>query len=496
MSKHISSPLAGISRRQFLYYSALAASATALTGYAQPQPRRLSANDKLNIGVVGVSGKGSVDTACCAGENIIALCDVDDNAAAGPRKKYPNAAFYKDFRKMLEKEKSLDAVVVSTPDHLHATIASMAIRMGKHVYCQKPLTQTIYEARLLRRLAKEYNVATQMGNQGSAEDGLRRAVEVVQSGFIGPVRQVYVWSNRPIWPQGMDRPAGEDHVPATLDWDLWLGPAPWRPFKLELDDSAAKDTKSKGKSRRGVYHPWNWRGWQDFGTGALGDMACHTVNMPFRALKLGYPVEVEAESSGINKETYPLKSKIRFEFPAREGQPPVTFWWLDGGNAKANSPYKHDGDNKPPKEVTADVETLMDKIPGSGCLLLGDKGTLFSPSDYGAQFFVKLKDEKEFVDSKVHEGVKAIAQSVPRNAFHGNSADVRHHLEWIAACKGGKPGYSNFDIAAYLTEIILLGCVALRVGKKLEWDGPNMLATNAPEAARFIHREARKGWSL
>src|ERR1035437_794360 len=332
MSKHISSPLAGISRRQFLYYSALAASATALTGYAQPQPRRLSANDKLNIGVVGVSGKGSVDTACCAGENIIALCDVDDNAAAGPRKKYPNAAFYKDFRKMLEKEKSLDAVVVSTPDHLHATIASMAIRMGKHVYCQKPLTQTIYEARLLRRLAKEYNVATQMGNQGSAEDGLRRAVEVVQSGFIGPVRQVYVWSNRPIWPQGMDRPAGEDHVPATLDWDLWLGPAPWRPFKLELDDSAAKDTKSKGKSRRGVYHPADWRGWQGFGTGALGGVACHTVNMPFRALKLGYPVEVEAESSGIIKETYPLKSKSRFEFPAREGLPPLTFWWFDGGN--------------------------------------------------------------------------------------------------------------------------------------------------------------------
>ena len=500
MSKNISSPLSGISRRQFLYYSALAASATVLPGCAKLQPRRLSATDKLNIGVVGVAGKGGSDTSCCAGENIIALCDVDENAAAGPRKKYPKAAFYKDFRMMLEKEKSLDAVVVSTPDHLHATIASMAIRMGKHVYCQKPLTQTIYEARLLRQLAREYNVATQMGNQGSAEDGLRRAVEVVQAGFIGPVRQVYVWSNRPIWPQGMDRPAGEDPVPASLDWDLWLGPAPWRPFKLEQSDSPAAETpdngKSKGKSRRGVYVPFNWRGWQDFGTGALGDMACHTVNMPFRALKLGFPAEVEAESSGINKETYPLKSKIRFEFPAREGQPPVTFWWFDGGNAKANSPYKHDGNNKPPKEVTADVEALMDKIPGSGCLLLGDKGTLFSPSDYGAQFFVKLKDEKEFRDSKVHEGVKAIAESIPRNAFQGSSADVRHHLEWIAACKGGKPGYSNFDIAAYLTEIILLGCVALRVDKKLEWDGPKMLASNAPEAAQFIRREPRKGWKL
>jgi predicted dehydrogenase len=500
MSKNISSPLSVISRRQFLYYSALAAGATALTGYAQPQPRRLSATDKLNIGVVGVSGKGGSDTTCCASENIIALCDVDENAAAGPRKKYPNAKFYKDFRTMLEKEKSLDAVVVSTPDHLHATVAAMAIRMGKHVYCQKPLTQTIYEARLLRQLASEYKVATQMGNQGSAEDGLRRAVEVVQAGFIGPVRRVYVWSNRPIWPQGMNRPAGEDPVPANLDWDLWLGPAPWRPFKLELADRPADDPKStgksKGKSRRGVYHPWNWRGWQDFGTGALGDMACHTVNMPFRALKLGYPVEIEAESSAINKETYPLKSKIRFEFPARDGQPPVTFWWFDGGNPQPNNPYRHDENNKPPKEVTADAEALMDKIPGSGCLLLGDKGTLFSPSDYGAQFFVKLKDEKEFVDSKVHEGVKTIAQTLPRNAFQGASGDVRHHLEWIAACKGGKPGYSNFDIAAYLTEIILLGCVALRVGKKLEWDGPKMLASNTPEAAQFIRREPRKGWKL
>ena len=500
MPKHISSPLSGISRRQFLYYSALAASATALTGYAQPRPRLLSANDKLNIGVVGVTGKEGSDLNCCAGENIIALCDVDEKAAAGARQKHPRAAFYKDFRKMLEQEKSLDAVVVSTPDHLHATIASMAIRMGKHVYCQKPLTQTIYEARLLRRLAGEYKVATQMGNQGSAEDGLRRAVEVVQAGFIGPVRQVYVWSNRPIWPQGMDRPAGQDPVPASLDWDLWLGPAPWRPFKFESAgsqvDEAPTNGKGKAKPRRGVYEPFNWRGWQDFGTGALGDMACHTVNMPFRALKLGYPAEVEAECSAINKESYPLKSKIRFEFPARDGQPPVTFWWFDGGNPKPGNPCQHDGSNKPPKEVTADVEAMMDKIPGSGCLLLGDKGTLFSPSDYGAQFFVKLKDEKEFRDSNVHEGVKCLAQTVPRNAFEGASGDARHHLEWIAACKGGKPGYSNFDIAAYLTEIILLGCVALRVGKKLEWDGPKMLASNAPEAAQFIRREPRKGWAL
>ena len=500
MSKHIATPLSRISRRQFLYYSALAASTTALTDYAQPQPRRLSANDKLNIGVVGVSGKGASDIGCCASENIAALCDVDERAAAGAHQRYPSATLYKDFRVMIEKEKSLDAVIVATPDHLHATIASMAMRLGKHVYCQKPLTQTIYEARLLRQFAGEYKVATQMGNQGSAEDGLRRAVEVVQAGFIGPVRQVYVWTNRPIWPQGMDRPAGEDPVPANLDWDLWLGPAAWRPFKLQQSASLASETTSKGKGRgqaqRGVYHPFNWRGWQDFGTGALGDMACHTANMPFRALKLGFPVAVEAECSSINKETYPLKSKIRFEFPAREGQPPVTFWWFDGGNPLANSPYRHDGSNKPPKEVTADVQEFLEKVPGSGCLLLGDKGTLFSPDDYGAQFFVKLKDEKEFMDGKSHEGVKTIPQTIPRNAFQASSGDTRHHLEWIAACKGGQPGYSNFDIAAYLTEIILLGCVALRVGKKLEWDGPKMVASNAPEAAQFIRRQPRKGWEL
>ncbi len=483
MSQLNVSPFTGISRRKFLYFSALAAGAVALPGYAASKPRRLSPNDKLNIGVVGVSGKGSSDTNACAGENIIALCDVDEKVAAGPRAKYPNARFYKDFRKMLEKEKSLDAVVVSTPDHLHATIAAMAIRMGKHVYCQKPLTQTIYEARLLRGLAREYKVATQMGNQGSAEDGLRRAVEVVQAGLIGNVRQVHVWTNRPIWPQGMQRPAGQDSIPPTFDWDLWLGPAPWRPFKAEWPEGQEPEPPRKGgRSRRGVYHPFNWRGWQDFGTGALGDMACHTANMPFRALKLGYPTEVEAECSAINMESYPKSSRIRFEFPARENLPALTFWWYDGGR-------------KPVPELTADIKEMLDRVPDSGCLLLGDKGQLFSGQDYGARFSVKLKDDKELIDAASHEAVKAIPQAIPRNAFEG-SGDLRHHLEWIAACKGVKPGYSDFDIAAYLTEIILLGCVAVRVGRKLEWDGPKMVARNEPEAARFIRREPRKGWNL
>jgi predicted dehydrogenase len=383
-------------------------------------------------------------------------------------------------------------VVVSTPDHLHASVASIALRLGKHVYCQKPLTQTVYEARLLRRLAKENNVATQMGNQGSAENGLRRAVEVVQAGLIGSVRQVHVWSNRPIWRQGMDRPAGSDPIPEGFNWDLWLGPAPLRPFKAAWTDTpapAASEAPTKGKrkgktrsSRNSIYHPFVWRGWQDFGTGALGDMACHTCNMPFRALKLGYPTEIEAECSGINQESYPKSSKIRFQFPAREALPALTFWWYDGGQ-------------KPQADLTADVREMLDTVPGSGCLLLGDKGTLFSPDDYGARFSLKLKGDKELIDGDSHEAVKALAQSIPRNEFQGNF-DLRHHLEWIAACKGGKPGYSNFEIAAYLTEIILLGCIALRVGKKLEWDGPNMVARNSPEAARFVRREPRSGWAL
>ena len=463
-------------RRQFIYTTAIAGAA-AFTGCVHAQPRRLSANDKLNIGVVGAGGKGSSDTDHCASENIVALCDVDSGTLASRKEKYPGANTYTDWRVMLEKEKTLDAVIVATPDHMHAVVAAEAMRLGKHIYCQKPLVQTVYEARLLRKLAKDKGVVTQMGNQGSAEDGLRRAVEVIQAGLIGSVREVHVWSNRPVWPQGMGRPAGTDPVPSSLDWDGWLGPAQFRPYK--------KDT----------YHTFKWRGWQDFGTGALGDMACHTANMPFRALKLGYPTEIEASSSGINLETYPLKSKIRFQFPAREGLAPVTFWWYDGGNPKPNDPFNHDGNNKPAKEVTAEIEEMTGSVPGSGCVLIGDKGKLFSPDDYGARFFLKMKGDKELSEGKNHDAVKAIPQRITLNAFQGD-ADRRQHLEWIAGCKGGPTPYSNFDVAAYLTEIILLGCVALRTGKKLEWDGPNMRATNAPEAAQFVKRVNRKGWSI
>src|SRR6266704_4723033 len=265
MSNH--TPSQGpMTRRRFIYTSALVAGGTVVTGpIFAGSPRKLSANDKLNIGCVGCGGKGSSDIQWCSSENIVALCDVNESARDRQKKNFPKANVYKDYREMLEKEKTLDAIDVATPDHMHAVIASMAIKMGKHVYCQKPLTQTVYEARLLRKLAKEHGVATQMGNQGSSEDGLRRAVEVIQAGLIGPVREVHVWSNRPIWPQGVNRPSGQDPVPPTLDWDLWLGPAPMRPYKAQWPEGQAP-----GEERR-VYHPFVWRGWQDFGTGALVD---------------------------------------------------------------------------------------------------------------------------------------------------------------------------------------------------------------------------------
>lgn len=479
MSKKSPLPSAGLTRRRFIYTSVLTTGATLVSGPVfAAAPRKLSANDKLNIAAIGCGGKGSSDLQFCGTENIVALCDVSESAATEARRRYPNAKFYKDFRELLQKESSVDAVDIATPDHMHATIAAMAIKMGKHVYCQKPLTHDVFEARTLRDLARQYKVATQMGNQGSASDSLRRAVELVQAGVIGPIKNAYVWTNRPIWPQGKDRPPGSDPVPEGLDWNLWLGTAPMRPYKKNWPESPS------GERRGGIYQPFAWRGWIDFGTGALGDMACHTVNWPFRALNLGYPTEIEAQSSGMNKEMYPRNSKIRFEFPARENQPPVTLTW-------------HDGGQQPDKELTADVAGVLGKVSDSGCLLVGEKGTLFSPDDgdQDLRLFVRMKGDKEMSRASDHEAIKAVPQTLVRNAFKG-SPDQRQHQEWIAACKGGPAAYSNFDVAAYLTEIILLGCVALRTGKKLEWDGPAMKAKNAPESAAYVKRTYRDGWTL
>jgi hypothetical protein len=482
-------------RRDFIKTAALATGAVAFGVPALVRGQNL--NSKLNVATVGL-GKGASDTDYSSGENIAALCEVDVERAAKMREKYPAAKFYQDYRKMLDEMGSgLDAVNVATPDHMHAIVASLMMQHGKHVYCQKPLTQTIYEARYLRDLAHRTGVVTQMGNQGSSADGLRRAVEVIQAGIIGQVHEVHIWTNRPVWTQGMDRPPGEDPIPSTLDWDTWIGPATMRPYK------------------KGVYHPWNWRGWQEFGTGALGDMACHTVNMAFRSLNLGYPTEIEGIAlGGMNKESYPLGSKIRFEFPVRETKFPAahktffhkndvlrqdacTFTWYDGGQPDASAPNGHDFSNKPPHELLTDIQDLLGDVPNSACLLIGDQGKIFSPDDYGEEFFIKRTGDKKFVHYKKYPDLDKIPQTIPRNVFKGDS-DHRHHQEFLAAIKAGKPEmcYSRFDITAKLTEIMLLGCVSLRAGQKIEWDGPNMVAKNCPQAAPFIKRTNRAGWKL
>ncbi len=453
-------------RRQFLKRTSFAAGTAAL---AFPFVGTvLGANERINVACIGVGGKGdsdSNDAANCGG-NIVAICDVDTDTLDRKAQKFPQARRYRDYRKLLdEMGKEIDAVTVSTPDHNHGVAGIRAMKMGKHCFCQKPLTQTVHEARTMRKLAAEKKLATQMGNQGSASSGLRRAVEVIQAGVIGKPLELHVWSNRPIWPQGLDRPAGKDPVPASLDWDAWIGPAAMRPYK--------KDT----------YHTFKWRGWYDFGTGALGDMACHTVNMPFRALKMGYPTVVECEiASRIYPETFPKTSRIRFEFPEREGLPPLKFWWYDGNPDDALKPLR------PGAETAKEVISTMGKLPESGALIIGDKGKLFSPDDYGERFFVALKGQDEFQAGDTNEACKAVPQTIPRSPGHMQ--------EWFRMMKEGTPAYSNFDIAAYLAEVILLGCVALRLGEgvRMEWDGPNMKSTNLPAAARFVKRNNRRGW--
>jgi len=457
-----------LTRRQFLKRTSLTAGAAALS--FPFVGRVLGANDRINVACIGVGGKGdsdSNDAAGCGG-NIIAICDVDQRTLDKKGQQFAEARKFQDYRKLLDElGKDIDAVTISTPDHQHGGAAIRAMKMGKHCFCQKPLTQTVYEARTMRGLAAEKKLATQMGNHGSAEAGLRRAVEVVQAGIIGHPLELHVWTNRPVWPQGLDRPAGTDPVPAYLDWKSWLGPAAERPYKQD------------------VYHTFKWRGWYDFGTGALGDMACHTVNMPFRALKLGYPSVVECEmASRIYAETFPKTSRIRFEFPEREGLPPVKFWWYDGNPGDALRPLRPDAD------LTKEIVQTMGSLPSAGCLIVGEKGKLFSPDDYGARFFVAMKGQDEMVSGNKHEACEAVPQIIPRSPGHMQ--------EWFRMMKDGTPAYSNFDIAAYLTEIILLGCIALRVGegRRMEWDGPNMISTNLPEAAQFIRRQNRKGWEV
>ena len=412
------------------------------TGYISP-------SDKINMACVGVGGKGYSDTRGVSSENIYALCDVDNVKAAQTYKDFPKAKQYTDFRKMLENEKEIDAVTVSTPDHNHAVIAMAAMDLGKHVYVQKPLSHTIVEARMLAEKAKEMKVVTQMGNQGHAGEGGRLINEWIWDGAIGDVYEVHVWTNRPIWPQGITRPNSIPSVPPTLDWNQWLGPAKWRSYHP-------------------AYTPFNWRGWLDFGTGALGDMGAHLIDHPYWALKMKYPRTVQGSSSPINDETYPSTSLVTYEFPARDNMVPVKMIWYDGGLT-------------PPRPKDIEPGRKMGDNDG-GVLFVGTKGKMMCGT-YG-------NNPRIIPEIKMKE-YKRPPKSIPR------SPGIRE--EWIDSIKGGSQTTSNFEYASKLTETILLGCIALRVSDKktiLEWDGDDGKFTNLDDANAFLHKEYRQGWKL
>ena len=425
--------------------------------------KKLPPNERLNIACVGCGGKGKSDVAAVTNHNIVALCDVDDKEAASVYMALPDVPKYRDYRVMLDKHANeIDAVTVSTPDHMHAPIAMKAIRMGKHVFVQKPLTHDVYEARMLAEAARKYKVATQMGNQGHSGEGIRLACEWIWAGIIGDVKEVHCWTNRPIWPQGMERPTGSDPVPSTLSWDPWLGVAPKRPYR-----GTRGMPEAERKKGRGWYQPFTWRGWWDFGCGALGDMGCHIMDATFWALKLGYPTSVESESSPFTAEAAPKSSIVTYKFPARGKMPPVTVKWFDGKN-------------KPPRPK--DAEGV--KTASSGMFFLGEKGVIYADTYCGGPRIIPETKMKELLPKS-----KRPAKTIPRSKGHVE--------DWIIACKGGKPASSNFDYAGPFTEVVLLGNLAIRAGnKKLLWDGPNMKVTNVPEANKFVRNEYRKGWTL
>jgi predicted dehydrogenase len=442
-------------RRAFIRDAAALAASISLSGCvntpAGRSARPLGTNEKLNIGIIGAGGRGADNLDGVDTENILALCDVDENVAAKSFAKYPNAKRYRDFRKMLEAEKSLDAVVVSTPDHTHAIAAITAMQLGKHVYCEKPLAHSIYEARKMREVAARTGVVTQMGTQGHAMEGSRRAVEVIRSGAIGEVRDLHVWTDRPAgwWPQGEERPTDTPPVPDLLDWDLWLGPAPWRPYHP-------------------VYVPFKWRGRWDFGTGAIGDMGVHNLDTAFWALDLGLPTSAEVIDSGKKTaDCPPLWSILRLNFPAKQNRGAVRLTFYDGAK-------------NPPAELFQG-----EPIPTNGSLIIGSKGTLFTRTWHGGEspddMFVLLP-RKHFL------GYSSPAPTLPRTK--------EHHFEFIQACKGGPKTESSFAYASVLTEALLVGQLALRTGKNIEWDAARMRAIGVPEGDKYVHPEFRKGWSI
>ncbi len=433
-----SSP-ASIDRRGFMRATGTAAlSAGVWSGVAAKESN--SANEKLKILCVGTANRAAANIKGIENEQIVGLCDVDKNYLDRASADFKDAATYADYREMIAQEAdSADAILVATADHNHAPAAIRGINAGLHCYCEKPLTHTIQEARLIAQAAKAKGVATQMGTQIHAGSNYRRVVEMIQSGAIGDVREVHVWVGKS-WGGG-DRPEGGEAPPDNLSWNLWLGPAPERPFVP------------------GRYHPAQWRRWWDFGQGTLGDMGCHYIDLPFWALKLRHPVSCEAFSNDekVHPETCPLGLTVKYEFPQRGDLPPVELTWYDG--------------NMTPREVAGE------RVPGSGVMFVGSEGVMFA--DYNKYRLFPADKFKKF---------EPPAPTIPDS--------IGHHAEWIRACKDGSPTLCNFDYSGALTESVLLGNVAYRTGKKLLWDAENLKATNCPEADQYIRKAYRKGWEV
>ncbi len=444
----------GVSRRKFLKRVAAGASLVVLPAASA---RSYAANDTISLGIIGVGGMGGGNRKHLArlpGTAIVALCDVDRGRLAGAQRDHPKARAYVDYRKMLEEVKEIDGVMVSTPDHHHFPASMLAIRLGKAVSTEKPLTHSVWEARQLAIAARKHKVATQHDHEGHASEGLRRTVEWVKSGAIGKVRQVHIWTNRPIWPQGISKRPPSKPVPKGLEWDLWVGPAPYRDYHDHL-------------------HPFQWRGWWDFGTCALGDMGCHFWDSAVWALDLGHPESVEAIHGGNSEETGPNWSTVTYKFPARGDLPPVTVTWWDG---RKGGPGGKKVQNMPPAPPGMEPGR---KLPNNGSMFLGEKATLVVAGTSSPRLVPESK-MKDFP---------------PPKPFLPRVGD--HKRDWLNAIRTGKPAGSDFALyGAHLAEVVLLGNVAIRAGEKLNWDGENLKARNCPRADRFIRREYRKGWDF
>lgn len=402
---------------------------------------------KLNIACIGVGGKGNSDVAAVAGENIVALCDVDFERAKGTFEKYPQAKRYKDFRRMLmEMDDQIDAVTISTPDHMHFPAAMMAIKMGKHVFVQKPLAHTIEEARSLTEAARKHQVATHMGIQGHSGTGIRRLREWYAARAVGEVHEVHIYTNRPIWPQG-DRPLQPAQAaPTHLDWNLWQGVAQERAYNR-------------------AYLPFAWRGWWEYGCGALGDIGCHAMDCHFDVLKLGRPTSVDAVTGPKSEWSCPAWSIITYQFPATAERGPIKLVWHDGKKQPPRPPELEEGRN----------------LPGGdgGAFWYGSEGTLMFNGIY-------CQSIRIIPEAKMREFGK---NGLPEKT---EKPSIGHYKEWIEACKGGAPAGANFDYAGPLTEMVLIGNLAARLGRRIEWDAKRMECPNDPEATALVRKQYRK----